>query len=183
MISGSLEGALHEKCNTTDVRRAIYKIGINILASFCKLTPILENDYAHIKSVILDNTNLNEKDTKYCGFIPIENLVDVPSKEGHHTITLQHDCKYWHIHCMFYGGSVGTFCKIQGQNQENWVRRTIFAPIGHGRWTDEEYPIFIDHLISPVVKGSPYVSTLAQSFYNVSEFHNRKRISPKTTKQ
>ena len=127
------------------VIRAVTKIGMNLLAKFCKVTNPNASTYAATVAWIKyrEHANLYGNHKTY-GFIKPDGIVPLACPMDAHKFRLTYntDIERWMMYAAFFGGKAAAFVSIFGPNNESWKTLDVIAPYGKPLLTpkfDSEY--------------------------------------------
>jgi hypothetical protein len=125
--------------------RALMKIGVNLLAAYCKKTPISTETFPKVIRLIRGDIHPTPVDVASNGFVRADGLEDIKGPPGTHTFRLVFVDGEWFVYSSFFGGRIGAFVHFPGPNKEDWNSAEIAAPIGSKAWPFKE-----SRLITPM---------------------------------
>ena len=113
--------------------RALMKIGLNLLAAYCKTMPVNRSTFDRAMKLIMRETELNGEVVFKMGFVKPLRYQSI-AKEGCHSFRLLHLNETWLLHASFFGGKMCAFAGFPGPNHEAWVCLDVTAPIKSTDW-------------------------------------------------
>jgi hypothetical protein len=113
--------------------RALMKIGVNLLASYCEKTSVNHETFAQAIRLITGKAHMNPGLFKHFGFVKPANVEPI-KKTGCHSFRLVYAPGQWMVYSSFFGGRIGSFVAFPGPNHEDWSCADIVAPIKSRDW-------------------------------------------------
>lgn len=115
------------------VLRALAKIGVNLLALYCKRTPVDCFTFRQAVDFILHGKAFGKG--QLGGFIYNEDIMALGCPKGSHLFRLSHlPNGLWRLYCAFFGGRFGATVAFPGPNNEDWVMADIRTPLKSSDW-------------------------------------------------
>ncbi len=118
-----------------DTLRALMKIALNLIAAYCRKTPVNYEAFASPIRAIRGQGDIPLLVLLQNGFVHAEDIEEIKGKEDEHTFRLVHMDDVWHVFPSFFGGSIGAYVRIPGPNCEEWNCADIVAPIRSKNWS------------------------------------------------
>jgi hypothetical protein len=132
---GSREPAVAILFDMGLVTRALMKIGVNLLATFCTKTPVNHLSFEQTINLIRGISHPSEDAIKLNGFVHAEDWKEFAS-EGH-SFRVVHLRGIWQVYASYFGGKIGTVSSFPGPNCEEWDTLDIKAPLKSKHWEVE----------------------------------------------
>lgn len=118
-----------------DTMRALMKIGVNLLAAYCRKTPVNHETFAQAIQIITGDDQIPWRVLAVNGFVHAEHIQPMRGADNEHTFRLLHMDGSWRVYFSFFGGRIGAFVRVPGPNNEDWTCANIVAPLGSKDWT------------------------------------------------
>lgn len=134
----SNRSGLHTGCQLPEVRirfclthavMAIMKIGFNLLARFCKCTPVNCHTFPGTVGRILAGAEIGNQGEDL-GFIDPSFVAELACPPRSHKFRLTHDlsANMWKMYASFFEGKVAAYVTFAGPNDESWATLDVVAP-------------------------------------------------------
>jgi hypothetical protein len=133
--------------------RALMKIGLNLIATYCHNTSVNREAFLHPIRAIMGEIQIPPTVMASNGFVHAEDIQEIRGAPNEHSFRLAHADRVWHVYSCFFGGRIGAYVRIPGPNGEQWNCADIVAPLKSKKWNMRISPI-IQLLPSPRVDWS-----------------------------
>jgi hypothetical protein len=101
---------------------------LNLVAAYCDNTNVSFDSYRNIIQVVRGEAQIGESDLNQNGFVYFGDFAEISQPDAH-AFRLLYLNGWWHIHAAFFGGSIASFVKFPGPNNESWNCADIVAPL------------------------------------------------------
>jgi hypothetical protein len=148
--------------NVFDLGRTLcglMKIGVNLLAAFCKKTNVSRDTFLTPIQLIRGEFHPHTDLFNFYGFARADDLAALHTADKSHAFRLSYFWDQWNVYLSFFGGRIGAFVAIPGPNNEEWKTLDIVAPLHSNKWQ-----LTYAQDIKPIVK--------------MVQWHDLKRLAP-----
>jgi hypothetical protein len=121
--------------------RALWKLGINLLAGFCRKTPVDKNTFGRAIGVICGTNTLDPTLLAQNGFVEASGIAELQASGQSHAFRLVHHDGHWLVYSSFFGGRIGAAVAIPGPNREEWNTLQVVAPLREKDWSVSTYKL------------------------------------------
>jgi hypothetical protein len=121
--------------------RAMIKIGLNLVAAFCRTTVVNRETFSAAMRIIRGEMQVNRPVIAGNGFAFVEDIRDISAEGNDHAFRLTHMNSAWHVFASYFGGKIGSYVGFPGPNQEEWRSAQIVAPLKSKNWTIQTSPL------------------------------------------
>jgi len=128
---GSEMPEFHIKFCLTHAIQAITKIGYNLLAFFCKSTPVNRTTFLRTVEWITECKHMREfGDERKFGFVKPDGVAQLACPPKSHKFRLTHDptTNAWKMYASFFEGKAAAYVAFNGPNYESWATMDVVAP-------------------------------------------------------
>jgi hypothetical protein len=128
---GSDMPEFHIKFCLTHAVQAITKVGFNLLAFFCKSTPVNRMTFLRTIEWITEGKHTSAfGDACKFGFIEPAGVAELVCPPKSHKFRLTHDptTNTWKMYASFFEGKAAACVNFTGPNNENWATMDVVAP-------------------------------------------------------
>ena len=128
---GSDMPEFHIKFCLTHAIQALTKVGFNLLASFCKSTPVNRTTFLRTVEWITEGKHTWEfGDEHKFGFIQPAGVAELACPPKSHKFRLTHDptTNAWKMYASFFEGKAAAYVAFTGPNSESWATVNVVAP-------------------------------------------------------
>ncbi|MBC8351197.1 MAG: hypothetical protein H8E66_04375 [Planctomycetes bacterium] len=128
---GSRTPVVHFGFCVTHAIRALTKIGVNLLAFFCKSTPVNRNTFRQtIEWVLVGMHDREFGDVQQYGFVAPTDVAELSCPARSHKFRLTHDLSTntWKLYASFFGGQAAAHVAFRGPNRETWATMDVVVP-------------------------------------------------------
>lgn len=111
--------------------QALTKIGFNLLAFFCKSTPVNRNTFRRTIEWITHGKHIRDfGDEQKFGFIAPAGVAELACPPKSHKFRLTHDLSTntWKMYVSFFEGKAAVYVAFSGPNNEIWGTMDVVAP-------------------------------------------------------
>jgi hypothetical protein len=122
------------------VIKALAKIGINLLAYYCKRTEVNLDTFTDTVEFVLHDRE-PAHGTINGGFVIFEDAAFLHCPEDCHAVELSGTGALWQVSYAFFGGVINATVSFPGPNFESWGRLVVTAPLNSRDWTADEYKV------------------------------------------
>lgn len=129
--------------SVTDVLRCLFKLGINALAAFCRVTPVRKDTFPAAIGHVMSPASTRDL-VKNNGFVHAADIQCI-AVANCHAIRMQHAGGMWHVYFAFFGGKIGAVVRFPGPNDEDWVRADAVFPI-----RQKKYDVQLSKILLPM---------------------------------
>ena len=115
----------------THAIQALTKIGYNLLAFFCKSTPVNRKNFLRTVEFITDDKHNSEfGDEQKVGFIDPADVASLACPPKSHKFRLTHNLltNTWRMYASFFEGKVAAHVAFTGPNMEGWATMDVVMP-------------------------------------------------------
>lgn len=131
--------------------RGLMKIGFNILAAYCKETPVDRRAFSRVVRLIRGEDPAVPELIFANGFVPAADLAGMRAPDGGHAFRLTWLGKEWRVYSSFFGGRLAAAVSFPGPNREKWNTLHIVAPLKSKEWQVGFSPI-----MQPIATNAPW---------------------------
>lgn len=115
----------------TFAMQAFAKVGFNMLAKYCKSTPVNCESFADTVGWILGKKHFQKLgDERRLGFVTPDSIAQLGCPAKSNKFRLTHDSfeNVWHLYGSFFEGKAGMYVIFPGPNNESWRTMELIAP-------------------------------------------------------
>jgi hypothetical protein len=133
-VPGSTAPRISFVFNVSGTLRSLMKIGVNLVAAYCKNTPVNPESFANVIQLIRGTIQITPMMFGNNGFVSGEAIACIARPGMNHTFRLVHLSGMWFMYACFFGGRLGAAVHFPGPNNESWQTADIVAPIRSKEW-------------------------------------------------
>jgi hypothetical protein len=114
--------------------RALMKIAVNLLASYCSHTAVNCDTFRAVTRFVLGRSHPQPLHVAPNGFVHAEDVAEL-AKPDSHSFRITYLEGQWIVYSCFFAGQLGAVVSFPGPNMEQWNTMEIAAPIRSKHWT------------------------------------------------
>lgn len=148
---GTFYPSLHLHFELLAILRALTKIGLNLLAAYCKRTKVDRNSFAPAIRFVMGELPLGRSHVERTGLMRPEGLAPLNCPIKSHKFRLLHDgANRWTLYSAFFSAAFCTIVQFPGPCDEHWKTLDVTVPLKSNDWTFHESPIYQPLRVSPL---------------------------------
>lgn len=125
--------------------RALFKIGINLLAAYCRKTSVNHQTFSKAINVVRGTAGIHESLITANGFVHAIDLAELQATGNGHAFRLVYHDGHWLVYSSFFGGRINAVVAIPGPNYEEWNTMEIVMPLN-----DKDLSVSTYSVIQPI---------------------------------
>ncbi len=157
MYTGSEMPEIRLNYSINGAIQALVKIGLNLLAFFCRSTKVNIQEFRSAVTWIMNGESpMSYQDLTNFGFIRPDDVIELRCPEKSHKFRLVHDQtrNLWKFYAALFEGKVATYVEFSGPNKESWATMDVVQPykrlMSAPRFDNWYLPLKIHAVVSPL---------------------------------
>jgi HNH endonuclease len=184
MRGGAKVGRFSIYFDRVSAMRGMMKIGLNLIAAYCRYTPVNYRTYNSVIRVIKGDDENAHQLLDESGFVKAQDIRSIAVPDAHSFRLVYKNPQAigaqgkWTVYQSYFGGRIGAVVNFPGPYNEEWETLDIVAPVGSRDWCAKEWQIYAPLDVTTEVDSAKIMPSL-----NWPQIEHQMKLVPSPPKR